>query len=1017
MKYKTIFILLGISVIIIIGAVIFTDNYLYQQNNSDKPNVILQRASIEEGLKLLKKGGTPKEIYALLASKSLSESTSSFVLIEAAKLFLAIGKKKDALICLNKVWQKDQRNPNTILLLLNAYEGNSKERFDKIAPFLLELPKNPINEQFSASTYQDLKKGAKARDIWERLMEENFQTITKLRQYKLDFDMLNSEYADKIAALNSDAPDYESKKHKLERKLKNAKIDLENKYDTYITSYLKEYKEAMNNHERFIHQITESLLLENKLAKAIIFLTNSLKTVDAVSAKSLNLLLSLHLHGKNMKEVDRIKKQLLDMHKNSGELLLKEAVLEIYKGNINKAKEMLEKNSLNSFTDISGISAAYNNRMYLALMRLFIDGENAEYQDLIASAYDSKYTLNEQQGSSDIFRLNISTKDIEQELLFYKTLTQMTENPEEAISIFKKNIHLMPNHPVVDYLIIKGARANNKLVSSIDRINKIAKTQGMLGKVQGLHGLFIYSPVFAIEMAESLYQLGAEEKALNILNSIHSRDIFTNESLKLHLRIALEKGQLDEIEKLAESISKSSVPIEIKEQLTEFLINNDILDNIEILNSLAKDTNQKLPLEMLLLIKNDKYNEAILLADNISDDLDYNSLIKGKIYYMAGNNKEAEKLLKKSLNQSKNYLGYREYADFLLKQNRLKESKKIYEAILEANPKDITAIIGIATIDEQTNNLDKALELLISNINLNNPELILKVAKLFIKKQDYPAAIKFAEEVLKMSGKNNEALLIKSIAMINIYKNLPSTQNKKILLSMESYIEKDNLSYNSASIALIEIAYSLKDYKKVIDLTSKYMKTNQKNPFLLEKYIISSLYIGNKKDAEDAFRQNSKVFNKLTVAYIKSEILLANGKKHEAIECLLSTSNRDFTLKAAIISLQSGNLKKAKELVQSINPTCHDWLILAGEAEKKSTGEALVFYKLAYSINPDNPIVLNNYSWTLAKAKDISMKDQAIAMAKKAYSTLPNNNTYQTYLFVLTQYKEKQLKEKQTESK
>jgi Tfp pilus assembly protein PilF len=1006
MKYKTILALLGVVALVIMISVFVTDSSLFTKKNNN-PSIISQKKAIGEVQKIFKKGGSHNKIYDILNNNSVTHSPSTFVLIESSRMYLGINKKKEALECLKKAWEIDQKNSHTILLLLNAFEGKTESRLKQIIPYLKTLPDNSVNEQFKASIFQDLKDGESARTIWTKLMDKNFSRLSSLKEYDIKRKQLHAIYNNQLAVLNKnkDKTDYSSKKYQLLKKFKKDNKALDNQYDTDVIDHKKEYNTAVAEYEKFACQIAESLLLNDQLDEAIKSLNDSLSKVETQSAKSLNLLFSLYLQNNDTEEADIVRKKLLTNGNNKEEVQLKEAILQIYDGNIETAKKNLEKNIQNSSKpNISTLSTSYNGRMYLALLRLFIDKENASFNDLLSRAYEDLYHLDKDKETSDILHLYASNKIIEQEILFYKTLTEMIQKPDEAIKILKKNNHLLPNHPVVDYLVIKASRVNNELVSSIDRINKVARSSGKLANIEGLHALFFNSPVISVEIAESLYQLGSIDKAQKILDAQHKRDKFTDESLNLYMRIAASQGQYDDILILADSLNKSSAPSELKEKMAVFLVSNNILNNnTDLISKLSvkADKTQALPIKIMALANNGKFEKAIELTEGLSKDPYYSNLIKGKLYYMSGKYTLAEKFFKKSLNKTNDFFGYREYADFLLNRNRLEESRKIYDEIIKAKPEDIPSILGLAAISEQANKLGDALKILKSNFKLNNPEISLKAAKIYLKEENYPSAILLADKVLQSVGRNNDALFIKVIAMVSVYNDLPSDQNKKILLSMKSYIEKENLQFNPASIALIEIENCLKNYQKVIELSKKYLKTNPKNAFLTEKYLSASIYEGDLVNAGKTLADSGSVLDKLTKANIESELLLAEGKTDKAVECLLNTSNRNLTLKAALILVKQGSIHKAKNLVQSINPTCYDWLSLADEANRNDLEKSVDFFELALKKSPDNPVVLNNYAWTITE-NNLASANKALLMAEKAYSILPTKDTLDTLIYVLS---------------
>ena len=1004
MKYKTILFCLILSGVLIIVSFFVLDGNINPLNSDNEKNVIQQKA-VENAHSLFIKGGSRKEILNILNDSDVLNSSSGPVLVEAGRLYLAMNEKHMALSCLKKAWNNEIKTQNLVLLLLNAFSGTPQERYKQIHLYLSELPANLTNKEFTASISQDLKQGAAAREIWQILMNNALLKIEKLNKYKGKINILNARYDNKIANVkNIKKEDIGSKIYELQQELKDKRAELRKEYGMLLGSFKSDYNSSVRQYEKYAGFMAESFLLDNQIDASIDLLKKSVQNVNAPSVKNLNLLFSLYLQTGKIKQAETVMKKMSEVNENVVEVRLKKAIYQIFKGDLPAAKKLLEKNLHIPPGHNSDLPVQYNNRMYLALLRLIIDSDKAKFNDLRLKVYHDMDMLGNNESKSKLLRLSIDQKKLEQEIRFYDTLTEMTRNSQDAISILKKNIYLLPKHPVIDYLTIRAARVNNELVNSLDRMNNTLSNLGTLSKSKGLHGLFVKSPLFIVEMAESFADLGAEEKAIRLINYLHNRGIYTDESLNLYMRLTSTKSSKQEMLKLMKSLTESEVSADLKENVAGFLIvNNMTSDSSKLIDELPLDSDAAKKMQIAILLNKHKYNKALTLVETLSADKYSKSLLKADIYSVSGDYKNSEIFFKKSLNKANNYQGYREYANFLLEQNKLKEADKIFKEILIKNPNDAASIIGIATILELQGKLNDAVILVKGKYNLNNPFIFLKAAKLYLKIKDYATAVKYADLVLKKIGRNNDAIFIKAIAMINIYNLLPSEQNKKILQSLESYLKKNDTRYNNGTVALIEIAFTLKNYTEVINLADKYIKESPGNAFLMEKYILSSIYSGDLKKAGLLYEDNKQLFNADTAANINSELLLAQGNIKQAIKSLVETGNRNLKLKAALISLKNNNEEQAVNLVKSIKPTCYDWLSLADEANKKNLKQAVKFFEFALSVDPKNPVVLNNFAWSIAK-NNINLKDKAVSMALKAYTVLPNKDTLDTCIFVLEKY-------------
>jgi Zn-dependent protease with chaperone function len=76
------------------------------------------------------------------------------------------------------------------------------------------------------------------------------------------------------------------------------------------------------------------------------------------------------------------------------------------------------------------------------------------------------------------------------------------------------------------------------------------------------------------------------------------------------------------------------------------------------------------------------------------------------------------------------------------------------------------------------------------------------------------------------------------------------------------------------------------------------------------------------------------------------------------------------------------------------------WQRLIGDLmlTRKMEGKALVAYEKAYSLEPTNPEIMNNYAWLLLTSKDLSLRDprKALTLARAAATFLPKGHVLDT---------------------
>ena len=766
------------------------------------------------------------------------------------------------------------------------------------------------------------------------------------------------------------------------------------------TIWLRYFNDKYNSsieRARYAVKIAQSFILENKMNDAINIMRSANKQ-DCMNLASYNLFISLCLMTNNSEQAKELLCKAI-MEYTSKELQFKDALISLYMGELVKSEQKLNKLQIPSTSSVSDLATQYNARMYLALLRIMKNGKNAFFLDLIYNSKESRTYLNKNKGISKLLKLYIAPEILEAETLFYTNLANLIKGKPNAFEIFKSKNSLYPNHPVVDFIILKLSLSDNNDAVAVAKIKDFLSVS-KLSMIEGGHGLFILSPASIASMSQVLYTIGAYKDAEKLLTSLTDRKKYTAKTINMLLKLAIKTNN--------KKLLNMLLALKEIDQCVDFEILKEIVDKPVLQSQLCKQGIFK----VIFLANDGKIDEALKLCDSIKLPKFKKTLLEAQIKAMGGDIKTAEKLFKESLNAKNNFWGYREYAKFLILHKRYNEAEKLYREILVNNPDDIVSIIGVVNLLELNNKIDEAEKWLNKHIVLDNSDIFLKLTKLNIKKTNYPMALKYVNKVLRSLGKNDEAIFYKTIALIGVYQQYPTNQNKIAVKKMSAFLKKFLFEKNSLIFtAYIEALYSLKEYSTLL-ANIDIVKIDQSNLWLLKKQIMSLLYTHKSKLAVKLLQKYDKMLERDFVMLANAELYLIKKDYEKSIALLEKSKNRNLRYKAAKLAVRAKKTDMALRIMQTLSPSYLDW---GGVAQIASAENNVPFTVLCYNnalkLAPNNPLILNNYAWFGANSGALP-KDKVIAMIKKAYSITATDGILDTYLFVLAKYREyKQCKE------
>jgi tetratricopeptide (TPR) repeat protein len=409
------------------------------------------------------------------------------------------------------------------------------------------------------------------------------------------------------------------------------------------------------------------------------------------------------------------------------------------------------------------------------------------------------------------------------------------------------------------------------------------------------------------------------------------------------------------------------------------------------------------------------------------------SLLKQKKY------QEALDLIEKEdmPNQVKNQLKGSIFAE----QKQYKEAIPLFEEIVK-DENYLGSSIDLSKLYLATQQLDKATSTIKSAVDkgLKTQQAYIQMARCYLLQKKYKEALPLINEA-KISYSDSWEL--KLLEGWNLYYLQLHKEASKVIgeLSAPESGEKSKLLLRGLT------SYSLGDADESQSHLESYLKKYQdkSQDYFLASWNLSNIYF-RKAQYENAILLLNKILsfhpNENPAISLKFKALLLSKKDDEALVFLNNTKNKrddlQFSLDHSFYFEQKKNYSKAMQaLSTSLKelPALYQWTrlglisdknfnipndLLAKEMTGRNWGRLGVIassqgnwraadqcFEKANQKLPSNPIILNNWAWTLLELESKD-KEKVLNLCKEANQLLPNNadilDTYFNALFLFKEY-------------
>lgn len=333
-------------------------------------------------------------------------------------------------------------------------------------------------------------------------------------------------------------------------------------------------------------------------------------------------------------------------------------------------------------------------------------------------------------------------------------------------------------------------------------------------------------------------------------------------------------------------------------------------------------------------------------------------------------------------------------AEYYFKSGKNDKAIEIYQEILETDPENDLVRLQLADLLSRSNQIDKSIDIYKKLLakNGSNPEYQSTLGFLYVKKNDWPEAGKIFTKIIE-----NDTLKVEYKLDICSFLYFQGDSD----LVAESYSKKLNKLIaakhpkDSRAYLYLSAIYAKEDSMAFVDeYFNTFLNKEKENP-VTRNFSFFGTEVGRVFLAKDQFEKGAK--------YLESAKELFPNDYFLLYYLGIAYSRLNMNDKSLACLEESLDLNPTRELAVEIVGQ----LGLTYDGMKNFT-KSDSLYELGLKLDPDNHLLLNNYSYSLSE-RGLQL-ERSEKMSKRALEKEPNNSSYlDTYgwiLFRMEKYKD-----------
>jgi len=713
-------------------------------------------------------------------------------------------------------------------------------------------------------------------------------------------------------------------------------------------------------------------------------------------------------------------------------------------------------NAKNSFQKALALNAS-NSAATIGLAKLaYIDDKPEQAEKLLASIgsgdpnvsdallLKARYAQSQQRldKAQDLYQqaLKISqARNLENASLYIQSQLAMVQikdhKLDEALQNVNQVLNTAPNFVIAIYargLIAYLQKDYDKAIEYLQRVISAAPdhmpTTLLLGAIQFAKGNYEQSNNF---LTKFVSEVPTHIQARKLLGYVRLRLHKPDEAMEI-LKSGTDSLQKDDAQLLAIIGEAASVGGDtqlgvdylqrakkiqpnnsgIRAELAKVYLSQGTYDKaIQELETISGNANENEQAKRLLIytyLRKQDFSEARKTTQALIKDSPDNPawwVVLGGVELIAGNRDEARKNLNKALSIRANFAPARlNLARLELEDGQLLNASHQFETVLEAEPKNGAALLGMAQIAEKSGDTKQALDWLEKARQSDKDAIVprLVLGRYYLRNEKYDQALVIAKEAFAADGNNIQVLRMLALTYIKL------KQEDEALNTYQRVAKKDPKNPQWQ----YEIGNIYSGSKRFEQARLSYNKALQLNKEFLPAMVnLAGVDIQQGK-FDNALKKSEQIKNQFPKSsagfMVAGDVYVQEKKMQQAQKEYIAGFNLEPSLVFVNkIFLASGALNDYTKSVEVSNQwltthpddlTAHMYLGLAYQYLNQSDKAEQAFEKVLES-DPKNVMALNNLAFLLINSNN----KRALQYADQARQLAPNNfAVMDTYGWVLT---------------
>lgn len=568
----------------------------------------------------------------------------------------------------------------------------------------------------------------------------------------------------------------------------------------------------------------------------------------------------------------------------------------------------------------------------------------------------------------------------EGEQFYYQALHGLLDHTPNALQALNKARRLIPNHAILETLFAQKSMEQGEYGDAIVAYRSVG-------------GVMSRWPVLLFGLAKALHKNGQDQEALQVLSQLHARNVYSKESVQLFRNISFDRN-LPEVAEASQRFLENQYPEDPGIQMFSgfqalrqgaFSKAQEIFD--QLISKYPEDVRFELA-RIQTLAAEEKYQQALEACRQSEASAGQIAPLEALIHLRMGNVAQAEQAFQTAIRQvqSSPFI-HVEYGKLLWEQGKMQQAEQQFRTALEKNEQLGDAHIGLARVAYERKNWDLARQHLEKAIEVQPDSGFshLIYASLESEMNNLDKALTQAQLALNKDPDLQEAILLRG----NI--RLKQGQTDNAAQDFQSVLQANpNHPYANLQMAIVQRRQG--NFQQSLERLATVENAFPNDPMVRVLKMENLALGGKRQEAHDLFNQLKGSLPSAQGAVYEAWFAELDGDTEKAKQLLENhLEHPQAATQWATLVLKQGKEANVIERLHQHQLKLQDWVSLATLAEQHSLyAAASFFYQRALNLNPDNPVLLNNWAWNTMHLP-VYDTEKVLDACRKASNAAPGN--------------------------